>query len=295
MSSSPIDAFISALPGLPARGDAGELERALAGAISIARAAHPTIELDAEAFASYLGEKVGRTSDVLRTLAELRPADLALAFACARGDREAMEILDREVIRPAARVTSRIDAAPAFIDEIRQRLRERLLLSEGGARPRIGEYSGRGSLQAWTNVTAMRLALNLKAVPTREVPLDLEALDPSGDTTMESRVARGRHGPELVAAFTEAAGMLSAEERLLLRYHFADGLNFEQIAPLFHTHRSTISRKVAAARKKLLEGTRRALRSRLGADTTEVSSLLKLAHGRLDVEITAVLREREKE
>jgi len=293
MQSLPIQAFLSALPARPADEDGELIERAVFAAISIARAAHPALDLDPKEFARYLGEKVGRTDDAVRSLAELRPGDLALTFACAQGDRQAMEILDREVIHTAARVTSRIDATATFIDEVRQRLRERLLLAERGARPRINEYSGKGSLQAWTNVTAMRLALNLKAVPAREVPLDLEALDPSGDTTMESRVARGRHGPELIAAFTEAAGALSAEERLLLRYHFADGLNFEQIAPLFHTHRSTISRKIAAARKKLLEGTRKALKSRLGADQTEVSSLLKMAHSRLDVEITAVLREKE--
>src|SRR5262249_26465617 len=62
-------------------------------------------------------------------------------------------------IEAAAR---RLDRDPAFLDEVRQALRVRLLVAPEGGRPRIADYAGRGPLRAWVGVAALRVALNLK-------------------------------------------------------------------------------------------------------------------------------------
>ncbi|HEU5058000.1 MAG TPA: hypothetical protein VFU21_15825, partial [Kofleriaceae bacterium] len=56
-------------------------------------------------------------------------ADLVLACACARGDRAAVAVFDREmapIMRSAAR---RIDDSADFADEVAQAARERLLVA----------------------------------------------------------------------------------------------------------------------------------------------------------------------
>lgn len=282
-------AFVEGLGRAPGEGSEG-WEEALGRAIAAGRAEHPGIALDAARFARWLGEKAGMAQSARAALQALHIGDLYLIRACLDGDRRAVEVLDRTVLAKAARAALRLDATDAFVEEVHQRLRERLLMAEKGV-PRLAEYAGTGPLVAWCKVAAMRIALNLKAVPARDVPLEPEAVGAAPDVTgVESAAIREHHAEDLRAAFAKAAAGLTHEERVLLRYHFVDGLNFEQIAPLFQTHRSTISRRVAAAREKLLEGTQGALRERLGASTSEIDSLLRVAHSRLDLDLTAWLK-----
>ena len=126
-------------------------------------------------------------------------------------------------------------------------------------------------------------------LPLLDTLEEAELLPATANDPERSVIAR-RNAERLAAAFKEATASLTSEERVLLRYHFADGLNFEQIAGLFQTHRSTVSRKIAAARRKLLAETRRLLCERFGVQQRELSSLIRTAHSRLDGTITAWLR-----
>ena len=51
---------------------------------------------------------------------------------------------------------ARIDSSSQFVDEVKQGLRERLLV---GPPPRIAEYSGSGPLGGWLRVVSVRLAI----------------------------------------------------------------------------------------------------------------------------------------
>jgi RNA polymerase sigma-70 factor, ECF subfamily len=285
--SSLAAAFVKGLGSAPQEeGWEGALSKALEKALE----AHPELQLDAERFARFLGEKARGTPSSRVALEALHVADLYLICGCLENDRRAMESLDRTVLAKVARVALNVEATDGFVEEVHQRLRERLLIPDKGT-PRIAKYAGTGTLSAWCKVAAMRIALNLKEVPTRGEPLDPQALGVAPEATgVESKVIKHYHAEELKTAFAQAARTLTDEERVLLRYHFVDGLNFEQIAPLFQTHRSTISRRIAAARQKLLEETTSALREMLGASTKEVESLLREAHSRMEVDLTAWLK-----
>ena len=83
----------------------------------------------------------------------------------------------------------------------------------------------------------------------------------------------------------------AANTNLAAQLRWIDQLNFEQMAVLFGSHRSTISRRVAQVRERLLEETRRALQESLGVPSTEVSSLLRVAPAHLDPSLVGLLRE----
>ena len=71
--------------------------------------------------------------------------------------RELVAILDRRVPRYLAKLRRAVD----ILDEVKQRLAVRLLVAEGGRRPALAEYGGRGSLDAWLRISATRVALEL--------------------------------------------------------------------------------------------------------------------------------------
>src|SRR5512146_1485002 len=269
--------------------DEATAEKALAALLEAARAARPSVSVEPARFCRYLGERCRGQARPWAKLQTLAIQDLLLACACLDGDRVALDELDRVFTR-AVRGASRVDAAPEFLGEVLQMLRERVLVAPKGGRSRLAEYGGAGTIDVWCKVAAVRIALNLKDGPAREVTLKPELVEVGSDASaVDSIVVKREHRQALAEAFAEATRSLTHEERVLLRYHFVDGLKFEHIAPLFKTHRSTISRRVAAARQKLLDGTKRALRARLGAGMSEISSLLRVAKSELDVDLTAWL------
>src|SRR5262249_39935658 len=100
-----------------------------------ARAAWPGLSLSVEEF---LADLVGRQ------LTRWAAGALYRACACARGDAAAIRILEQRFLPLAARAAAGVDPAPEFVDEVRQRLRDRLL---AGPRPRIAGYAGSGALE----------------------------------------------------------------------------------------------------------------------------------------------------
>lgn len=275
--------------------DAGDreldaLDAALSRAVARAHHAYPTVAISNEPFIRVLAQKAGGAQP-LKALEALQVADLYLATACAQGDREAIELLDRQVLARAAKAAAKLDRAAQFEDEVRQRLRERLLVADGRGERRISEYAGRGSLLAWCNVMAHRLALNLKAAPAHEVPFDPALLDPASDATgAETRAARRGASREVSAALQQAIATLPREDRLLLKHRFAEGLRLEEIARRLGTHRTTVARRLEVLREKLVEKTREILGNAADEQTarTGVTDLLQLAREELDLEITDV-------
>src|SRR5688572_33291625 len=95
--------------------------------------------------------------------AEVDSEDVALAQACAAGDPAALATFEQRCLgAPLDRVLMRLGATSAEIDEVKQQLRLKLLVAEPDRKPRITEYSGRGALEAWVRVVAVRAFLDLR-------------------------------------------------------------------------------------------------------------------------------------
>ncbi len=272
---------------------AEELEAALRAAFETGALAWPGVPLDARQFAAHLGQHAPRSGDLLAWLAAAHRSDLFLACACAQSNPAALSLFDQRLLAEVPSFLQRRHASPELGEEVRQLLRERLLLpARGGGPPRISAYAGRGPLATWVRVAALRLVATLRRRPRPEEPLEdrdlaaeLSAQDP------ELHLLRGRHGAEIAIALREAFESLERRDRALLRLHFLDGLNLERLGMVFQVSRATAGRMMLAARTELFEQTLRLLRSRLRIDHQELESLLGALRSGLDVSLHALLRE----
>ncbi|MBI5481701.1 MAG: transcriptional regulator, partial [Deltaproteobacteria bacterium] len=99
-----------------------------------------------------------------------------------------------------------------------------------------------------------------------------------------------RYGEEFRAAFRATLGALSQDERNLLKLHYLDGLNIDEIGVAYRVHRATVARWLAQARERILGETRRRLAERLDAGSKDVDSVLALVRSQLDISIYNVLK-----
>jgi RNA polymerase sigma-70 factor (ECF subfamily) len=272
-------------PTLDVRDEA--LESLLGARVSEARGAWPGEWLDDHRFVERLAESVGREKDALSALSALHVVDLYVACACAAGNADAMAALDREYLPRLARALASIDPSQAFADEVRQQLREKLFVAG-----KIGEYTGRGPLQNWLRVTAIRTAFNLRRGSAPRVPAEEAIGVASGALDPELDYLKARCRGEFREAFVAALAQLSTDERNVLRMHHLDGLSLEETAAACRIGRSTAARWLAHARERVLKETHRRLTAKLKLDTREVESMFRLVNSQLDVSFHRYLGER---
>ena len=258
--------------------DAAAVEAQLQALYAAARAAWPAIELAPDVYVRHVAER----SDTLPDAAAA--ADLYLACACARGDAAALEAFSSQYLRSLAPALRRFDPSPAFADDVSQALRETLLVARGNAPARIAEFRGRGSLAAWVRIAATRAALRMRG---RERPVlgeaGVEAMAP--DLPADVAYLKRRYRPEFEAALRAALAALSDRGRTLLRLHYVEGLSIDKLGAVHGVHRATAARWLAAARRELLEGTRKRARERLGLGRTEMLSLMRAVASQLDISL----------
>ncbi|WP_164010764.1 sigma-70 family RNA polymerase sigma factor [Pyxidicoccus trucidator] len=278
-------------PDSRAYADMPDLEDVLASLYASGRQAWPTVPLSEEGFLRHLAERLAPE----RTLAEVHAADLYLACACARGVPSAHAALERHVLPKTAASVARVRGAGVESAEVLQRLRERLLVSEGGRPPRVADYEGGGPLVAWLRAAAVRTALNLQRAEGRRARLEEDAeagpLAEVAGADVELGYLRQRHREDFQAAFSEALAALPARERTALRLHVVEGLSLERIGTMYRTHKSTVSRWVSRAREEVLAGARQRLAERLRLSSGELHSLMRAVDGELDLSLPSLLRE----
>jgi RNA polymerase sigma-70 factor, ECF subfamily len=265
-----------------------ELEARLADAWEAARSAWPGVELPLAQFVTHV-QAVAGGADV----AGLQLGDLYLAAACLAGRPQALATLDRVLLARVAEHVRRIDGGPGFADEVRQQLRERLLLARADSPARLADYAGRGPLAAWIRVAAVRLALNLVAErrPGREQTLDDALLGTPEAWDPELELLRSRFAPLLRAAVEEAFAALSSQQRNVLRLHLVAGLTTAKIATVYRVDASTITRWLQAMRAEVRRLTQEKLASESGLSPRELDSVVGLLLSQLDVSIAGRLRD----
>ncbi|MBK7864915.1 MAG: transcriptional regulator [Archangiaceae bacterium] len=261
------------------------LQAQLEAVVKECREVWPALAVPEEAFLRHLAERLDVGGELVERLVAVHASDLYLACACALGLPAALAELERQLASEARRAIARVDGAAHFVDEVHQRLRQKLLL-EG----KIAEYRGRGSLVHWLRATAVRDALKLKRSEKQHEPLN-EALELERASVedVELEIIRGRHASDFSAAFEASFAALSARERNLLRMHVLDALTIDQIGAFYRTHRTTAFRWLEAARHELARNIRRELQARLKLGGAELDSLMGVLRSRLDLSIRRVL------
>jgi RNA polymerase sigma-70 factor (ECF subfamily) len=291
-------AFLTASGLREGSAEAGRAKDALEAAMTRAHSAHPEIAVPDDALAAVLGlharsaiEAAAGAPDVRAAIDDLQVEDLHVALACGRGDAAALRVLERDYLGPARAGVMRIVGA-AEADEQMQAVREKLLVAAAGVPPKIGDYGGRGALAGWIKVVAVRVALTAlrgRKPETAWSDDDDALLELPHDLHETIEPMRARYGAAFKAAFHSALASLEARERTLLRLQFIDALSVDQIGALYHVHRATAARWVARARENLNERTQRALARDLGLDAGQLSSILGVVLGHVDVSLLRVL------
>ena len=265
------------------------LEEVVSRAIEVARAAWPSIIVDGAAFRQSLLRGAEGQTDPERAIAELCHADLWLAQACARGDKRALEAFDRDHLARVPIFLAR-HPARALADEVRQVLRERLLLPRADAPPRIGDYSGRGPLGAWLRVATLRAAANLtRSEKTHEELAENDLPTGALAEVPELRVLEGRYRQAFRDAFRHAFAQLPVEERAILKLHFVDGVTVRKLVPILGVSSATAGRRLLAAQQHLGDLVIAELAERTDQPASELESVVRALMSKLEVSLSALI------
>jgi RNA polymerase sigma-70 factor (ECF subfamily) len=223
-------------------------------------------------------------------LARLNAPDLYLALALAARDERALEIAEAELMPAVRQSVGRIDADEGFVDEVAQRVRERLLIGDGVIPPAITQYRGTGPLSRWVRMIASRIALDLKRADG--------GLDDDGDQVSPQLPPPSDPELELVwrtcadeyrIALIEAFASLSRRERNLLRQRYLDDLNVETLGRIYRVDPETALRWLKQIEERLAAATRTALRAKLAIDEAQLPILDRLVGSQLQSSLPRIL------
>jgi RNA polymerase sigma-70 factor (ECF subfamily) len=260
----------------------------LSSLAAVGRAAWPEIELDEAVFVRRLEHHLG--SAAAHDVARVRSDDFYLACACAEGNAVAIRAFERRFAGVIDGAVARFARTDERRDELKQLLRLRLFVAAPGTEPRIASYSGRGFLENWLRVAAIRAFINAERGAKSEGAVDDEAIDVLADgRDLELGFLKAHYREAFRAAFARAIGRLAPPERLVLRLSALEGLSCDEMAASLGVHRATAARRTARARQQLIDGTREELARSLRVDAVELESLLHLVESNLDLSISRLL------
>jgi RNA polymerase sigma-70 factor (ECF subfamily) len=261
--------------------DASELAVALEQTWERAVSIRGDYGVDVESFASHLAR---RTEGPPLLAAEA--GDLLLAFACMQGRAAALRRFDAELGPVVDKVgrTARLDLEPAAF---RQRVYERVLVSDGDGPPRIAAYRGAGPVRAWLRMVASRLAVDERRrarPPEQPLPEAVLGHAPHGELELLAADVR----PSFRAAFRRTIEVLQPQERAILRLRYLHGLSVTELAKMQGVHRVTMSRNLTALRQRLLSGIVAAIAHSDGLTPREAEDVLRQVRSRLDMTLSVL-------
>ena len=249
-----------------------------------ARARWPGLDVSREAFEHHIA--LAAPADALHV------EDLYLALACGRGDSAALEALEESILSQIGGPLRSLTPTAEFAEEVRQRLRTRLLVGE---QPTILKYRGRGPLVAWVNVSAIRLGLTLieaqRRQQTREVGHWSAALLVADTGDPEVDACKRQNLEAFRAALTEACEALPERDRALLRMHFVDGLGIDRVSTIYGVHRATAARWIVKAKDALSAGARTRLSAALGVTDKEAETVARSLRSQIEFGLSQLLPE----
>jgi RNA polymerase sigma-70 factor (ECF subfamily) len=277
----------------PSYAAVANLSELLGDMLAQALAVWPQITLSADEFLGFVAQRMPEEVPAEEALGGLFVSDLFLACACAKQDRRALEAFERDFAAEIARGVSAMAGDEIRSDDFKQEVRHKLFMGKPPAGPKIGEYSGRGSLRRWVRITARRTYIDIMRARQREPEVlvgDEIVSERASENDPELAYVKSKYQGEFRIAFSAALGTLSTRQRNLLRHHFVHRLRFDEIAGIYRVHRATVARWVADARVALLERTRTILREQIAVEGAELDSIMRLVTVDIDVTVSRLLK-----
>jgi RNA polymerase sigma-70 factor (ECF subfamily) len=291
LADADVARFAAAIPRdkLASDEDLGAL---LGGFVDRARARFPEIVLDDATLLDALVEKLPTWASVREAVSGLDAGELYLACGCERGDPRAIACFERTYFPVIAAALAPMSLPSGADDEIRQRVRTKLLVAEGSDRPKLRTYAGQGALGNLVRVIAVRMAISTVRESRRDVQVDHvdvvhEIL--AIDVSPELQLVKQRYREPFKQAFERAIEELSPRERTLLKLHVLERSSIDAIGALYKVHRATAARWLEAIRDKLGERTRAILTEQLKLDPSELESVVRAVQSQVSVTLSGLL------
>jgi RNA polymerase sigma-70 factor len=270
-----------------------ELDPLLEGLFDRAEGRLPHRPIERDAVVDRVADALLASDDTpdREALTRLNAADLYLALGLAAKDGRALEIAEAELVPVMRQAVGRIDAGPAFVDEVCRRVCDRLLGGDGATPPAISQYRGTGSLARWARIFASRIALELKRADG-ELDGDRELCAGASSTAGDPELETIWHAcaDAYRAALAEAFASLSRRERNLLRQRYHDELNIDVLGRIYRVDPSTTVRWLQQIEERLAAATHTTLMTKLAISEAQGSSMERLVARALPLSLPRMLR-----
>ena len=248
-----------------------------------------------DVFLRHLASALHHGDDPAAALRGLHVEDLYLACACVHGDAVAIGQLEHQFGPQFPLFLASLRQSEDFVNEVMQRVREKLLVARGDTPGKLAEYRGSGPLGGWLRVVVVRTARDLLRVA--DPPRAHASAPPEQHVGPDPEVGylKRRCAAQLAQAFHETLATLDVDERAMLSLTFLDGLSSGAIGKMYGVDGSTVRRRLQALRERILARTRELLAETLGADAREVDSLIDFVRSRVDLDLSEILRSPDQE
>jgi RNA polymerase sigma-70 factor (ECF subfamily) len=219
------------------------------------------------------------TLDVIKEFIDkLQADDLCLIVACEQGNQKAWgDLVERfsATVRSAARsASSNEEGAEDLAQSIWAELHGLRVREDGKPAGKLAYYSGRGSLAGWLRAVVAQLAIDQHRKQSRlvqtEEDSDFDRIIQHGHdgTTWsghvgaqnpEQEISAKLAGAQMQKALAESVRQLSAEDRLLVKLYYFDGLRLREAGAVLGVHEATASRRLTRVHAELRQQVERIL------------------------------------
>ena len=209
---------------------------------------------------------------------KLQADDLCLIVACEQGNQKAWtDLVERfsATVRSAARsASSNEEGAEDLAQSIWAELHGLRLRDDGKPAGKLAYYSGRGSLAGWLRAVVAQLAIDQHRKQSRlvqtEEDSDFDRIIQHGreETTWsghgvvanpELQISTKLAGAQMQKALAESVKQMSAEDRLLVKLYYFDGLRLREAGAVLGVHEATASRRLTRIHAELRQQVERLL------------------------------------